>query len=428
MTHLAVRAPGDRRQVRTMCPMNCHPTFCGMVVDVEDDRVLGVRGDEDNPDSRGFLCIRGQASGEIVDNPARILRPRVRDIRRDDAWRDATWHEALDRVVSAIRRVGPEAVAVWPGHGALANSIGFRMAPRFANLAGFQWWNPSMVCWGIGGFGISLTGPVEVSTKEDMGAHSDLILPWGANIASQPNTGRHLAAAKKRGAWIAAIDVRRREAFEQAHETHLIRPGTDAALALALIQVIVDERLHDEAFVSAHTTGFAELAAHVRPYTPEWAEAETGIPAVAVRALARRYAATRRSMILIGGSSMNKSANGWQAGRAIACLPALSGALGRPGGGLGPRHAALSHGGGLANLEARDRRPPPPSGRPYIISEMSTILDELDAGRVKVLLLFGTNMVSSFADAGRVARALRSESWMGRVTCDGGPAWRGDMR
>jgi anaerobic selenocysteine-containing dehydrogenase len=397
---------GRTHHVRTMCPMNCHPTFCGMVVEVQDDRVLGVRGDESNPDSRGFLCIRGQAAREIVDNPARILRARVRETRSPEAWRDATWDDVLDRITRAIRRVGAEAVAVWPGHGTLANSVGFRMASRFANLAGFQWWNPSMVCWGIGGFGISLTGPTEVSTKEDMSAHSDLILLWGANIASQPNTAPHLVAARRRGARIVAIDVRRSEVFEQAHEAYLIRPGTDAALALALSHVIVGEGLYDQAFVSAHTIGFVELAAHVRPYTPEWAQTETGIPAEAVRSLARRYAATSRSMILIGGSSMNKSANGWQAGRAIACLPALTGALGRPGGGLGPRHAALSHGMGLANLEAKDRRPPPPSGRNYMISEMSTILDELEAGRVKVLLLFGTNMVSSFADAGRVGRAL----------------------
>jgi anaerobic selenocysteine-containing dehydrogenase len=394
------------RRVRTMCPMNCHPTYCGMEVEIQDDRVLSIRGDDENPDSRGFLCIRGQASREIIDNPMRVLRPRLRDVRTDDAWRDTSWDEALDRIAGAIRKVGPEAVAVWAGHGSIVNTVGRRLAPRFANLCGFQWWEPAIVCWGLGGFGFSLTGPVQVNTKEDMAVHSDLIVLWGANLASQPTTAPHLVAAKRRGAWLVAIDVRRSEAFEQAHETHLIRPGTDAALALALMHVIVGEGLHDPAFVSSHTTGFPELTAHVKQYTPEWAETETGVPATAIRALARRYAATKQSMILVGGSSMHKSANGWQAGRAIACLPALTGALGRPGGGLGPRHAAQSSGMGTVNIEASERRPPSPSGRPYMISEMSSILDDLDDGRVKVLLLFGTNMVSSFADASRVARAL----------------------
>jgi anaerobic selenocysteine-containing dehydrogenase len=218
--------------------MNCHPTFCGMVVDVEGEHVLSIRGDEDNPDSRGFLCIRGQAASEIVDNPGRVLWPRVRGTRTPAAWRDASWDEALDRITETIRRVGPEAVAVWAGHGSIVNAVGYRLAPRFANLAGFQWWNPSIVCWGIGGFGISLTGPVEVNTKEDMSAHAELILLWGANLASQPNTAPHLVAARKRGARIVAIDVRRSEAFEHADESHLIRPGTDAALALALIHVM----------------------------------------------------------------------------------------------------------------------------------------------------------------------------------------------
>ena len=394
------------RRVRTMCPMNCHPTYCGMEVEIQDDRVLSIRGDDENPDSRGFLCIRGQASREIIDNPMRVLRPRLRDVRTDDAWRDTSWDEALDRIAGAIRKVGPEAVAVWAGHGSIVNTVGRRLAPRFANLCGFQWWEPAIVCWGLGGFGFSLTGPVQVNTKEDMAAHSDLIVLWGANLASQPTTAPHLVAAKRRGAWLVAIDVRRSEAFEQAHETHLIRPGTDAALALALMHVIVGEGLHDPVFVSSHTTGFPELTAHVKQYTPEWAETETGVPATAIRALARRYAATKQSMILVGGSSMHKSANGWQAGRAIACLPALTGALGRPGGGLGPRHAAQSSGMGTVNIEASERRPPSPSGRPYMISEMSSILEDLDDGRVQVLLLFGTNMVSSFADASRVARAL----------------------
>src|SRR2546422_573376 len=306
------------RRVRTMCPMNCHPTYCGMELEIQDDRVLSIRGDAENPDSRGFLCIRGQASREVIDNPMRVLRPRLRDVRTDDAWRDTSWDEALDRIAAAVGKVGPEAVAVWAGHGIIVNSVGRRLAPRFANLCGFQWWEPAIVCWGLGGFGMSLTGPVQVNTKEDMAAHSDLIVLWGANLASQPTTAPHLVAAKRRGAWIVAIDVRRSEAFEQAHETHLIRPGTDAALALALMHVIVGEGLHDPVFVSSHTTGFPELTAHVKQYTPEWAETETGVPATAIRALARRYAATKQSMILVGGSSMHKSANGWQAGRALA--------------------------------------------------------------------------------------------------------------
>ena len=121
-----------------------------------------------------------------------------------------------------------------------------------------------MICWGLGGFGIGLTGPIETNTKEDMGAHAQLILLWGANLASQPNTARYLAAAKQRGAWIVTIDVRYTEAAAQSNEVFVIRPGTDAALALALMHVIIGEGLCHREFVETHTVGFGQLTAVFR--------------------------------------------------------------------------------------------------------------------------------------------------------------------
>jgi anaerobic selenocysteine-containing dehydrogenase len=396
--------------MRTMCPMNCHPTYCGMVVEVEDDRVLSITGDKDNPDSHGFLCIRGRSAIEIVDNPRRILAPQVRSQKSEvstgedgSGWVDTSWDVAFGRIVEAIRRVGGQRTAVYHTHGLIPNTVHRQLVMRFANLGGFQWWNPSTVCWGLGAFGLSLTGPLEVSTKEDMAAHADLILLWGANLVSQPNTARALSAAKKRGARVVAIDIRHTEAFEQAHETFIIRPGTDAALALAMIHVIIAEGLYDPEFVSQHTKGFPELAEHVQQYTPSWAEGETGIPAERIQELARAYAATRRSMILLGGASMHKTGNGWLAGRAAGCLPALTGALGQPGGGFGPRHAAQSHGQGQGDISAANQR----GEGDWLPSEMSTVLDRMEAGEIKVLLLFGTNMLSSFAGAGRLARAMQ---------------------
>src|SRR6059058_4873183 len=97
------------RTVRTMCPMNCHPTLCGMLVDVEDDRLAGVRGDPDNPDSRGFLCIRGHAAREIIGNPQRLLFP-MRRAERSGAWRRTSWQDALDAIAERARAVGPGAV------------------------------------------------------------------------------------------------------------------------------------------------------------------------------------------------------------------------------------------------------------------------------------------------------------------------------
>jgi anaerobic selenocysteine-containing dehydrogenase len=317
-----------------------------------------------------------------------------------------SWEEAFDFIVARMKAVGHEAVGVWAGHGTASTNYGTRiygqLLRRFANFYGCQWWNPTMICWGLGAFGLGVTGVLETNTKEDMGEHAQCILLWGATLASQPNTARHVVAAKRRGAYVATVDVRRSDAAAQADEVLLLRPGTDAALALAMMHVISEEGLYHRAFVAQHTLGFEELATHLRPYSPAWAAAVTGIAAERIVALARRYATTRPAMIVLGGSSMHKGPNSWQAGRAIACLPGLTGNLGVAGGGFGPRHASASHGQAFASIAAEDRRPP---GN-YIPNQMARITAALCEQRVRVLLLFGTNMVSSFADTERVAEGL----------------------
>jgi anaerobic selenocysteine-containing dehydrogenase len=280
--------------------------------------------------------------------------------------------------------------------------IGGQLLARFAHLHGCQFWSPTMICWGLGAFGLGLTGMLETNTKEDMGEHSQLILLWAANLTSQPNTARHLLAAKRRGAHIVTIDVRRTEAAAKSDDVLLIRPGTDTALALAMMHVICAEQRHDAEFVARHTVGFDRLAVHLQQYSPAWAEAITGVAAERIVALARRYAQTRPAMIVLGGSSMHKGNNGWQAGRAIACLPALTGNVGIPGGGFGPRHGSAAHGRGIASIIRPDRRAP----STVVPNQMSAVTAALQDGRIDNLLLMGTNMLSSFAAAAEVATAL----------------------
>jgi anaerobic selenocysteine-containing dehydrogenase len=388
--------------------MSCHPTLCGMLAEVRDGKLVSVKGDDDNPDSRGFLCIRGQASREIIGNPARLLHPLLRD-RRSDAFRRATWDEAFDRIVAAIGQSPPETTAIWPGHGQFTTSygtrIGAQLLARFANFHGSQFFSPTMICWGLGAFGLGLTGMLETNTKEDMGEHAQLIVLWAANLTSQPNTAPHLLAAQRRGAHVVTIDVRRTEAAAKSDDVLIIRPGTDAALALALMHVICAERLYDGAFVAKHTVGFDQLTNHVRAFSPEWAARITGIEAQHIIALARRYAGTRPAMILLGGSSMHKGANGWQAARAISCLPGLTGNVGIPGGGFGPRHGSAAHGRGLGDIRARERR-----RTPALPNQMSLLTEGLREGHIRTLLLMGTNMLSSYADASAAAAGLERAS------------------
>src|SRR5262249_61304404 len=133
------------------------------------------------------------------------------------------------------------------------------------------------------GFGLQLLGTTDCKTKEDLGQHSQTIIMWGANVASQPTTAPHLIAARERGATIVAIDVRRTETARHADQMIVIRPGTDAALALGMLHVIVDEGLQYQPFVEAHTVGFPELAEALTQYTAAWTAGITGLAPETVR-------------------------------------------------------------------------------------------------------------------------------------------------
>jgi anaerobic selenocysteine-containing dehydrogenase len=394
------------RQVTTMCPMNCLPTQCGMTVEVSENRLLSLKGDKQNPDSHGFLCIRGRAASEIFENPKRILQPlRRAGERGEDRWEPCSWDEAYTLITGSIKATQPERVGLWRGHGiGTTGPTGTMLVSRFGQLGGFQQWSPAIVCWAMGGYGLGLTGTVKTNTKQDMAENSRTIVLWGATLASQPDLAPHLIRARKRGAYVVQIDTRRTEASGHADQVILLRPGSDAALALALAHIIVAEQLHDPEFIERHTQGFAEFAAHLEAYTPQWAAEITGIAPERIQALAERYATDTPAVIVLGGSSMFKHQHGWEPSRAISCLPALTGQLGIAGGGLGQRHGASPESTGYADVLA-DVIPALPA--PAVIpSHMASITEAMTDGRLDVLLLFGTNMLSSFADANSLARGL----------------------
>jgi anaerobic selenocysteine-containing dehydrogenase len=396
----------EKRQITTMCPMNCLPTQCGMTVEVEGNKLLSIKGDQHNPDSRGFLCIRGRASAEIFENPKRLLQPLRRVGKRgEDRWEPCSWDDAYAMIVDAIKQTQPERVALWRGHGiGTTGPTGSTLVSRFAALGGFQQWATAIVCWAMGGYGIGLTGALKTNTKQDMAANARTILLWGATLASQPDLGPSLIEARKRGAYIVHIDTRRTEASSHANEVILLPPGTDAALALAIAHVIVQEELYDQAFIENYTFGFTQFAEHVQQFTPEWAATVTGMEPERIRTLARRYAIQTPAMIVLGGSSMFKHQHGWEPARAISCLPALTGQFGIAGGGLGPRHGASPEGVGYANLLA-DLTPKMPDEM-AIPSHMTAMTEAFTSNQFDVLLLFGSNMLSTFADSNELARGL----------------------
>jgi anaerobic selenocysteine-containing dehydrogenase len=376
-----------------------------MTVEVENNRLVSLKGDQNNPDSRGFLCIRGRASQEIFANPKRLLHPlrRVGE-RGENRWEPCSWDDAYTMIVDAIKQTQPERVGLWRGHGASTTGVGSNLINRFGSIGGYQQWISAIVCWAMGGYGLGLTGALKTNTKYDMATNSRTILLWGATLASQPDLAPHLIEARKRGAYVVHIDTHRSEASRHADEVLLLQPGSDAALALAMAHVILQEGLHDPSFIEQQTLGFEQFADHVRQYTPEWASEITGIDAGRIRDLARRYATQTPAMIVLGGSSMFKHQHGWEPARAISCLPALVGQYGVAGGGLGQRHGAAPESSGYANVlsDITERLP----REAAIPSHMTAISEAFNAGRIDVLFLFGSNILSSFSDANEIERGL----------------------
>jgi anaerobic selenocysteine-containing dehydrogenase len=391
------------QQITTMCPMNCHPTQCGMTITVQDQTLLTIKGDPKHPESHGFLCQRGHATREIFHNPKRLLTPLRRvGPRGEQHWEACSWDEAMEMMVEAITQTQRDRVGIWRGHGVGTTGINTPMISRFSTLGGFQNWSSSIVCWALGGYGLALTGVLEANAKEDMAANAQTILFWGATFASQPTTAAHLIEAHKRGAHVVQIDTRRTELSPHADQIFLLRPGSDAALALALAHVIIAEDLVDHTFIDTYTLGFAAFAEHLQQFTPAWGAAITGLTAEDIRSLARLYARQTPAMIVLGGSSMFKHQHGWEASRAIACLPALTGQLGKIGTGFGPRHGAYSHSDDYASVLADVIRPQ----GDYVPSHMASIAEVLDAGKIDVFWLLGSNILSSFADTNHLAQGL----------------------
>ena len=309
-----------------------------MLVKVAEGRVTAVQGNPAHPFTQGRLCAKTSHYQERVYHPERLLYPMRRSgPKGSGAFERIGWDEALatigERWRAIIKTDGPTAILPYSYLGTQGIVNGLTVGDPFFNRLGATISERTFCDSGASTAYVMTVGPTPGMDPESL-AHSRFIILWACNLLS---TNAHLwpfiDQAKKRGAKLVVIDPVKTGTTAMA-DLHLRpRPGTDAALALAMIHVIIREGLVDRDYVDRHTIGFDELSAHVAQYTPEFAAAETGIDAEVIRALAREYATAQPSAIRIG-VAIERSAGGGQLVRAIACLPALVGAWRRPGGGL----------------------------------------------------------------------------------------------
>jgi anaerobic selenocysteine-containing dehydrogenase len=307
-------------------------------VEAATGRLLEVRGDPDHPITRGALCAKATHYADRVYSEDRVLHPLRRvGAKGERRFERISWDEALAEIAGRFGEIvashGAEAILPYSyaGTEGVVNNAG--MDRRFFYRLGATRLERS-ICSAAGNAGFNYTVGAARGVDPEATPWAKLILAWGCNVVT---TNLHqmplIQEARKRGAVLIVIDVHRNRTAERADHFVQIYPGTDGALALGMMNVIMDEGLYDAEYVSEHTVGFEALAERVREYPAEKVAEITGVSAEQIRWLARTYATTRPSFVRLG-NGLQHHTNGGMICRTIACLPALVGSWGELGGGM----------------------------------------------------------------------------------------------
>ena len=321
----------EERVVATACEV-C-PNKCAVLAVVAGGRIKKLDPNPASPKSRGMLCARGNAAVKSVYDPDRVKQPLIRaGARGEGKWRAVSWDEAFDFAAGALAAIkakhGPEAV-IW------SSTEGFQ-EEFFKNL-GLAFGSPNILrhptlCLASVNLAYSMTFGTVPSFDT---LNADYVVISGANRFESiitPDTMDLIESTMNRKAKLVYLDPRFTVTASKADEWYPIRPGTDMAFILAMINVIVAEQRHDKEFVAASCHGFDELREHVRPYTPEWAAAETEIPAGDIARIAREFADAAPRALYYAGRRSSWYVNDFQMRRAQAILNAIVGSWDREGG------------------------------------------------------------------------------------------------
>ena len=319
------------------CPHDC-PDTCAMVFEVEAGRLLSVRGNTEHPLTRGGLCVKLKDYEKRHYHPDRLLHPLRRvGAKGENQFKRISWPEALTEITSRWQAIitehGPQAIVPYSyvGHQGLVH--GLNGGDAFFNRMGATVTERTFCGVGSATAWLMTYGPSGGLDPESF-KHADYIVLWACNSVSTNLHHWHIVKqAQKAGAKVVVIDAYKSRTAKEA-DWHLApQPGSDGALAMALIHVLIEEDLIDHDYVARHTLGFDELAARAKTRTPEWAADITGIAAADIRQLAREYAQARVAAIRIG-VALERHHGGGQTIRAVCCLPALTGAWREVGGGI----------------------------------------------------------------------------------------------
>ncbi|MCB7320837.1 molybdopterin-containing oxidoreductase family protein [Lacrimispora sp. 210928-DFI.3.58] len=321
---------------KTICPYDC-PAACGIVAETDGKRILGVKGDAGHPVTKGLLCRKMQEYERSVHSPDRILTPMKRQGQKGEGrFVPITWEEAIEEITGRWKEIlqneGGRAILPFYYSGVMS-VIQRKCGNAFFNRMGACTLIQTL-CSSAKGAGyeavLGKTGCLDPRELPD----SDFYIIWGSNVkATRIHTMPVLAAARKMGKRVVLIEACASDMSAYCDETLLIRPGTDGALALAMMHVLEEKGLTDKDFLEEYGEGYGEFQAVLTGCTPEWAQEITGIPAAAITALAEEYGRAKAPSILLG-SGPSRYGNGGMTVRLITILSTLTGAWGKPGGGL----------------------------------------------------------------------------------------------
>ena len=403
------------RTVRGACPHDC-PDTCALKITVEDGRVTKVAGDPDHPPTHGALCTKVSRYPERTYHPERVLSPLKRvGPKGSGQFVPVGWDEALADIairLTAIAAVDPQAILPYSYAGTMGLLQGESMAARFFHQLGASLLDRT-ICANAGGEALAATYGGKLGMHLEDYAHSRLIVIWGSNsIASNLHFWTFAQQAKRAGAQLVCIDPRRSETADKCH-THLaLRPGTDGALALALMQQLITQGGVDEDYIARHVAGFDALRDEALQWPPERAAEVCGLPVAQITALARAYAQTRPAAIRLN-YGMQRTHGGGNAVRLIALLPCLTGAWRQRGGGL-----LLSASGWFKphiNAQALQRPELLGTRRPRTLN-MSTIGDDLlrpaspaFGPQVQALIVYNSNPVAVAPQSAKVVQGFQRE-------------------
>jgi anaerobic selenocysteine-containing dehydrogenase len=394
--------------VKGACPHDC-PDTCALDVHVRDGVAIKVAGSSEHAPTAGVLCTKVARYTERTYHPDRLLHPMRRIGKKGEGrFERISWEDALGAVAERLKAIAsrnPERILPYSYAGTMGLVQGESLSMRFFHKLGASLLDRT-ICSSAGSAGHEITLGSRIGIDMELADEAKLIIFWGSNaITSSVHFWARAQAAKRRGATLVAIDPYRSLTAEKCHTHIALLPGTDSALALGLMHVLIRDGLIDHDYVQRHTLGFEELRERAAAYDPLRVASICGITAGEIESLAHLYGTTRPALIR-ANYGMQRVRGGGMATRNIACLPALVGAFRDAAGGI-----LLSTGGNFSVDRRALERPDLLAGRTPRTVNMSTIGPALlnTAAPIDALIVYNSNPVAVAPDSTRVVQGFSRE-------------------